>query len=95
MNIKSLAQLRALLISMERSLGLGHLSMNEKDVLYAMSEVADGDPRTARSEHIRAHPLAAPIPQASYHRALAGLLDYGLISHAPEAKTGIYIVPGI
>lgn len=92
MNIKSLAQLRALLFEMESTLGLVELSQNERDVLYAINEVTGGPSRTARSEAIRNHPLAAAIPQATYHRALKSLVQRGLVGHAPDTRAGQYVV---
>lgn len=79
---------------METTLGLTDLSPNERDVLYAINEVGSGSPRAARSEAIRAHPLAAAIPQATYHRALKSLVQRGLVAHAPATKAGHYVVPG-
>lgn len=92
MNIKSLAQLRALLFEMEKTLGLVDLSQNERDVLYAINEVSSGASRAARSDAIRNHPLAAAIPQATYHRALKSLVERGLIAHAPDTRAGLYVV---
>lgn len=92
LNIKSLARLRALLFEMEKTLGLVDLSANERDVLYAINEVSSGSPRSARSEAIRNHPLAAAIPQATYHRALKSLVQRGLVAHAPDTRAGHYVV---
>lgn len=92
MQLKNVAQLRTLLFEMETSLGLADLSPNERDVLYAINEVGVGQPRMARSDAIRSHPLAAAIPQATYHRALKNLLEQGYICHAPESKAGLYVV---
>lgn len=91
-NLKTVAQLRTLLFEMEGALGLRDLSVNERDVYYAIYESASGSPRNARSEAIRAHPLAAHIPQATYHRALKSLVDLGLVSHAPDTKAGQYVI---
>lgn len=91
-NIKSVSQLRALLLEMETTLGLVELSPNERDVLYAINEVSAGVLRAARSDAIRAHPLAAAIPQATYHRALKSLVQRGLVQHAPDTKAGAYVV---
>ena len=91
-NIKSVAQLRALLFEMESALGLVDLSPNERDILYAINEVCTGYPRAARSDAIRNHPLAAGIPQATYHRALKSLVLRGLIAHAPDTRAGHYIL---
>lgn len=92
LNIKSVSQLRALLFDMEKALGLVDLSPNERDVLYAITEVSSGTPRAARSDAIRNHPLAAAIPQATYHRALKSLVERGLIAHAPETRAGHYVM---
>ena len=92
LNIKSLAQLRALLFEMETTLGLVDLSQNERDVLYAINEVSGGAARAARSEAIRNHPLAAAIPQATYHRALKSLVQRGLVGHAPDTRAGQYVI---
>lgn len=77
---------------MEEALGLRDLSVNERDVYYAIYEASTGSPRSARSEAIRAHPLAAQIPQATYHRALKSLVDLGLVAHAPDTKAGQYVI---
>lgn len=92
LNIKSVSQLRALLLDMETALGLVELSPNERDVLYAINEVSAGVLKAARSDAIRAHPLAAAIPQATYHRALKSLVQRGLVQHAPDTKAGAYVV---
>lgn len=92
MNVKTVAQLRTLLLEMETALGLRDLSSNERDVFYAIHEVSSGTPRSARSDAIRAHPLAAHIPQATYHRALKSLVEMGFVSHAPDTKAGQYVV---
>jgi hypothetical protein len=91
-NIKSVAQLRALLFEMETTLGLVELSPNERDILYAINEVSSGFPKAARSEAIRNHPLAASIPQATYHRALKSLVQRGLVAHAPDTRAGHYVL---
>lgn len=91
-NIKSVSQLRALLLEMETALGLVELSPNERDVLYAINEVSAGLPKAAKSDAIRSHPLAAAIPQATYHRALKSLVQRGLVQHAPDTKAGAYVV---
>lgn len=91
-NIKSVAQLRALLFEMETTLGLVELSPNERDVLYAINEVCTGSPKSARSDAIRNHPLAASIPQATYHRALKSLVQRGMIAHAPDTRAGHYVL---
>lgn len=92
LDVKSVAQLRALLFEMEKSLGLAELSQNEKDVLYAINQLAKSDANLVKSDQIRSHPLVSEFPSASFHRALKSLLKRGLVSHAPETKARSYIV---
>ena len=91
-SLRTIAQLRALLVDLEAELGLLDLSTAEKDVFYAISEVATGNPPLARSEAIRAHALAAVIPQATYHRALRTLMEQGFITRAPDSRAGLYMI---
>ena len=44
----NVAQVRALLLGMERDLGLGDLSQNEKDVFYAVQSFIAANNRVAR-----------------------------------------------
>ena len=90
--MRGAAQLRAFLHEMEAELGLTDLPPIERDVLYAIVETLEGVLPVARSEIVRTNPLAAAIPQASYHRALRHLLARGLIAHAPDTRAGQYIL---
>lgn len=92
MILKNLGQLRALMLEMETSLGLVELSQGERDVLYAVSQIVGTSELQVRSEAIRSHPLVAGMPPASFHRALRGLLDRGMLRLAPERKSGAYIL---
>jgi predicted transcriptional regulator len=94
-SMRGVAQLRAFLHEMEVELGLTDLPAIEKDVLYAIVETLEEVPSAARSETVRMNPLAAAIPQASYHRALRNLLAKGLIKRAPDTKAGRYILGDI
>ena len=53
----AIAQLREIVITMERELGLIALSHNEKDVLYAVQSVLAVSDGVARSDEIRSHNL--------------------------------------
>lgn len=90
--VKSIGQLRTLLVEMEAALGLVELSQNERDVYYAISALAEANDGVVRTEAIREHALVGPIPQASYHRALRALVQRGFIGHAPDTKSGAYVV---
>lgn len=80
------------MLEMESSLGLLNLSQAEKDVLYAIGSLYGDGAETVRTEAIRAHPLVADIPPATFHRALRSLLDKGLIALPPDRKAGVYIL---
>jgi hypothetical protein len=45
-----------------------------------------------RSDAIRNHALVAGMPPASFHRALRGLLDRGLVGLTPERRAGVYVL---
>ena len=87
----NVAQLRALLLGMERDLGLGDLSQNEKDVFYAVQSVIAGSDGVARSDNIKGHSLVFEMTQPTFHRSLKNLLDRGLLAHAPSTKAGSYV----
>jgi hypothetical protein len=87
----NVAQLRALLLGMERDLGLGDLSQNEKDVFYAIQSVIANSEGIARSDDIKGHSLVFEMTQPTFHRSLKNLLARGLLSHAPSTKAGSYI----
>ena len=87
----NVAQLRALLLGMERDLGLGDLSQNEKDVFYAVQSVIAGSEGIARSDDIKSHSLVFEMTQPTFHRSLKNLLARGLLAHAPSTKAGSYV----
>lgn len=87
----NVAQLRALLLGMERDLGLGDLSQNEKDVFYAVQSVIALSDGVARSDDIKGHSLVFEMTQPTFHRSLKNLLDRGLLAHAPSTKAGSYV----
>ena len=87
----NVAQLRALLLGMERDLGLGDLSQNEKDVFCAVQSVIANSKGVARSDDIKAHSLVFKMTQPTFHRSLKNLLARGLLAHAPSTKAGSYV----
>ena len=84
----NVSQLRELLLGMERDLGLGKLTQNEKDVFYAVQLVIAANGGVARSEDIKNHELTRNITQPTFHRSLKSLVSQGLLSHAPNTKAG-------
>ena len=88
----AVAQLREIVMTMERDLGLIALSHNEKDVLYAVQSVLAESNGVAKSDEIRSHDLVQEMSQPTFHRALKSLLARGLLQHAPDTKAGAYII---
>lgn len=88
----SVAQLRELLLSMEHELGIGDLTQNEKDVLYAVQVAASNAKNIAKSDDIRSNTLLASMTQPTFHRSLKSLIQKGLVGHAPNTKAGSYIL---
>ena len=88
----AIAQLREIVMTMERDLGLIALSHNEKDVLYAVQSVLAVSDGVAKSDEIRSHDLVRDMSQPTFHRALKSLLTRGLLRHAPDTKAGSYII---
>jgi hypothetical protein len=86
----NVSQLRELLLGMERDLGLGKLTQNEKDIFYAVQLVIAANGGVARSEDIKNHELTHNITQPTFHKSL---VSQGLLSHAPNTKAGSYISP--
>ena len=71
----ALENLRALLRSMERDLGLEDLSAVELDVFLAAQSVASEDDALLTSAQLRNHELVEDIPPATFHRALKSLVQ--------------------
>ena len=89
----NVSQLRELLLGMERDLGLGKLTQNEKDVFYAVQLVIAANGGVARSEDIKNHEVTRNITQPTFHRSLKSLVSQVLLPHAPNTKAGSYISP--
>ncbi|QJF51819.1 hypothetical protein [Roseobacter ponti] len=89
---QALSNLRSLLRSMERDLGLDDLSQAELDVFLAAQSIATLPEDVITSTEMRHHDLVAPFPPATYHRALRALVDRGLLKKAKGAKAKSYVL---
>lgn len=63
----NVAQLRALLLGMERDLGLGDLSQNLKNFFYSAQSVKAVSEGIARSDDIKSHSLVFEMTQPTFH----------------------------
>jgi hypothetical protein len=89
--LERLAKLRELLLRMEGELGLGDLSRFERDLLYAVRDLA-GEGQLVRSADLRSHRLTVNMAQPTFHRALRELIARGYLQHAEDTRTRYYIV---
>jgi len=69
----NVSQLRELLLGMERDLGLGKLTQNEKDVFYAVQLVIAANGGVARSEDIKNHELTRANTKAGSYISPEGV----------------------
>lgn len=88
----ALENLRALLRSMERDLGLEDLSAVELDVFLAAQSVASEDDALLTSAQLRNHELVEDIPPATFHRALKSLVQRGYLKKADGSKAKTYVL---
>lgn len=89
--MERLAKLREMLLRMEGELGLGDLSRFERDLLYAVRDLA-GEGQMVRSADLRSHSLTVKMAQPTFHRALRELIARGYLRHAEDTRTRYYIV---
>ena len=92
-NLSGIAKLRSVLWHMEVDMGLTKLSQNERDVLYAFHALANASDEPVSSDAVKNESAASQMAHATFHRALAKLLELGYIEHAPNAKTKLYRLP--
>lgn len=92
-NIGQVAQLKEILLGMERDLNLGDLGRIEKNILYAATLLAEQNEHID-SEHIRAHGLMEGVPRSSFFRALKRVIEAGYLAHLPGTQRSAYRLTG-
>lgn len=85
------AEARHELIRLEDDLGLGNMSRLERDLHYAIRDVADANGGFT-SRDLREHQLLQNVPPASFHRALVRLVEVGRIRHADDSLARNYVI---
>lgn len=90
--LQSIAALRDTILAMERDFGVGHLSQNERDVLYAYQSAASraSDMVDIPTEHARREAIVSDMAHATFHRAVKRLVEFGFIERSPEKAMGFY-----
>ncbi|MFV0513277.1 MAG: hypothetical protein ACK5MY_06540 [Jhaorihella sp.] len=89
--ISKLAELRKLLLGMERAMGLQELSSAERDVFYAASDIAKSEDNIQTTGLMR-HTLVTDISRPTFFRALRSLVEKGYLSHCRNRTRGLYVV---
>lgn len=89
--ISKLTELRKLLLSMEKSMGLQELSAVERDIYYAASDhaVTTGAVKTTL---LQEHSLLADVSRPTFFRALKALQKKGYLEQCKNSTRGYYIV---
>ena len=82
----AVAQLREIVMTMERDLGLIALSHNEKDVLYAVQSVLAVSDGVAKSDEIRSHDLVRDMSQPTFHQNCRTMNDMDILRHFLKHK---------
>lgn len=88
-SIRKLAQLKSVLIDMERSLGLSDLGEAERSILAAAADCADSND-IVKTGDIYDHKCVAHVSRPTFFRAVKRLVELGHLDHAPNEKSGYY-----
>ena len=89
---QALCNLRSLLRTMERDLGLDDLSSTELDIFLAAQSLGGKCDDVITTTELRAHELVASFPPATYHRGLRALVERGYLNKAKGAKAKSYVL---
>ena len=89
--ISKLAELRKLLLGMERAMGLQELSSAERDVFYAASDIAEFEEKI-QTTGLMNHTLVTDISRPTFFRALKSLVEKGYLSHFSNRTRGLYVL---
>jgi hypothetical protein len=87
--ISKLAELRKLMLEMEHSLGLQDLTSVERDLYYAVADLAE-PASGARTNTILDHSLMSQVSRPTFFRALKSLVGKGYIEQCGTATRGRY-----
>jgi hypothetical protein len=89
-NLKKLAQLKSVILSMEKDFGLADMSEQERLIISAMSEFSNQEEALVTSRKLRNSVYGESLSAPTYHRALKSLLDKKILQPAEGRKTGLY-----
>ena len=88
-NIGKIAELKQLLLGMERDLGVDDLGTAQKHIVYAATLLAQ-ESISVESDEIRKHELLSGVSRSSFFRALKDVVEAGYLSHVDGKKRSSY-----
>lgn len=92
-NIGKIAELKQLLLGMERDLGVDSLGAVQKNIVYAATLLAQAD-KPFKTDEIRKHELLAGVSRSSFFRALKDVVEAGYLSHVEGKQRSSYTLSG-
>ena len=92
--ISKLTQLRKMMLEMERSIGLQDLSVVERDIYYAATDLSDAL-SDIKTTNLLDHKLIVNVSRPTFFRALKSLVCKGYLIQSQVSGRGRYIVKPI
>ena len=89
--IKSIIQLRLVLESMERDLGLSDMSSSEKCIYLAAHDLKS-EYGVVETKRLLEHQLTAGLSRPTFFRCLKKIQNKGLLKSSEQKKTGAFQV---
>ncbi|NRP13205.1 hypothetical protein XMM379_000641 [Aliiroseovarius sp. xm-m-379] len=89
--ISKLAELRKLLLEMEKAIGIQDLSATERDLFYAASDLSLTQ-RGVKTTNLQSHSLVANISRPTFFRTLKSLVNKGYLRQLESVGKGHYEV---
>lgn len=90
-DIEKLAQLKQLLFSLEKDLGIEDLGQVKRNILYAATLVSiENTP--IETDSIRSHELVAQVARSTFFKAIKELVDANYLRHVGGAQRSHYLL---
>ena len=85
----TVAQLKELLLGMERELGVSDLGYVQKDILYVVSILPKSN-GVFETDEIRSHHFLKGVSRSSFFRAMKDVVNAGYLNHCEGTKRSSY-----
>lgn len=90
-DIGTVAQLKRLLLGLERDLGIDDLSAVQRNILYAAT-LLSSDQRPIETDSIRNHELLKAVARSTFFKAIKELVAAGYLRHGDGAQRSRYLL---